>query len=171
MRRPVAFDRLRSAGLLLLLTGSVSAGCGPDPDHEKTVAYLTELHPVLLENSLLAEQVLVQSASVYNQSAQPGDLERGWASDVLPMAQHVVVMAEEVQAPEHLAADHANLVAIWSKRATAYREVLEGLHTADADRFEAASRKTAEITVSEDAWVRAFNKRIQPMQLYVDLYP
>jgi len=145
--------------------------CGPDPQHEKTVAYLTDLHPVLLENSLLAEQVLVQAAHVYNKDADAPTLIDGWSHQVLPLANHVVVMAEEVQPPEHLASDHAKLVSIWTQRSRAYREVVEGLHTADAARFDAAARETAAITVSEDQWVRAFNDKIGPMQLYVDLYP
>jgi len=155
------------------LAASLATACGPSAEHVKTVDYLTELHPVLEENSLLAEQVLHQAAYVYNQEADADAdaIAAAWSHDVLPMAQHVAVLAEEVQPPEHLATEHAELVGIWTKRAKAYREIIEGLHTADAARFEAASQEIARITVSEDQWVRALNARIGPMNLYVDLYP
>jgi hypothetical protein len=162
--------RIPTTPTVLVLLSAATA-CGPDPEHEKTVDYLTELHPVLLENSLLAERVLVQAAHVYNKDAQADEIASAWATEVLPIAESIPVLANEVQPPPHLSVDHNNLVDIWSKRADAYREVVEGLQTADRSRFDAASNATAAITLSEDQWVRAFNAKIEPLRLYVDLYP
>ncbi len=157
--------------LTLLTATSLVVGCGPDPEHQKTVDYLTALHPVLQENSLLAERVLVQAAHVYNKDADADAIADAWATEVLPLAQQIPVLAEEVHPPPHLTVDHQNLVSIWTKRAEAYREVVEGLGTADRARFQAASNSTAAITLSEDQWVRGFNAKIEPLRLYVDLYP
>lgn len=154
-----------------LMATLLLAACGPDPEHQKTVDYLTALHPVLQENSLLAERVLVQAAHVYNEDADATAIADQWDHEVVPLADHVATLAAGIQAPPHLSVDHQNLVEIWGQRADAYREAVEGLQTADRARFQEAASATAQITLTEDQWVRAFNARIEPLKLYVDLYP
>ena len=153
-----------------MLAGTLLA-CSEDPRRQQTLDYLERLQPVLYENSLLAQQVLLQAATVYNGTAKPEALATAWEVDVVPMAMHVHTLAGSVEPPDHLAADHAALVQLWQRRADAYRDVAEGQRTANVELFSRAQRDVSAITLSEDQWVRAFNAKLAPMDLYLDLCP
>ena len=145
--------------------------CSPDTERAETLDYLERLRPVLHENSLLAGQVLAVAATVHNGNATDESLKTAWDVDILPLAEHVHVLGQEVRAPPHLAADHAALVRIWQQRADAYREVATAHREADVDAFQRGQKAAGAATLSEDQWARAFNARLKPMKLYVDLYP
>lgn len=158
--RPV----VAAAALLLL-------GCNEDPRRAQTLEYLLELRPVLYENRLLAEQVLIQGAAVHDGRGSPETLMSAWDSEIVPLAQHVHDMAEAVEAPPNVAPDHRALGELWKRRYKAYRDVSEAYHTADLTAFQNAQREAAAVTLEEDQWVRALNAKLQPMELYVDLVP
>lgn len=162
--------RPTSTALCGLVWIAVSA-CTEDPRRVQTIDYLTALRPVLYENALLSEQVLIQAAAVHDGRSTPEVLLAAWDSDIVPLAQHVHVMAEQVQPPESLAPDHRVLLELWGRRSKAYSDVAESLHVANLDDFGTAQREIAAVTLQEDQWVRGLNAKLASMDLFVDLVP
>ena len=129
------------------------------------------MRPVVYENGLLAEQVLHQGAAVYDERATPESLMAAWDGEIITLAQHVHDMAVAVEPPVNVAPDHRALMELWKRRYKAYRELSESVHLADLERFQGAQGEIGAITIAEDQWVRAFNAKLQPMELFVDLVP
>ena len=67
---------MRLSEFLPLLAVAPLCALGPscasfDPDLRATTEYLQRLEPLLVENGLLAERVLVSAADIYNEKAKP----------------------------------------------------------------------------------------------------
>jgi hypothetical protein len=156
---------------LVGIVALLQAGCSEDPRRAQTLQYLMDMRPVVYENGLLAEQVMHQGASVYDGRSTPEGLLAAWDGEIIPLAQHVHDLASTVEPPGNVAPDHRALTELWKRRHRVYRNLSEAAHRADLDAFQNAQRESAAVTLEEDQWVRAFNAKLQPMELFVDLVP
>ena len=157
----------RTLPVVLLL-----ASCQPiDPAATATTEYLTRLQPLLQENSLLAERVLLQAAAIYNDAAKPEQVAAAWTSDIVPIAEHLHYQSAFVAAPDVWAANHNELIAIWGDRALAYRNIGEAIKLADPEAWKSARELAEGVKVREETWFDALNKAVGPMGMVVDPYP
>jgi hypothetical protein len=148
------------------------AGCaGLSPASSSTTVYLSELQPLLQENSLLAERVLFQAAAIYNEAAKPEQIANAWSAEIVPLSEHLANQAGFVSAPEPWSANHAELVEIWTDRAVAYRNLVEAIKTADADQWNTARAQADDVKLAEEKWFDALNEKLAPQGLVVDQYP
>lgn len=149
------------------------AACGPfDAETRAHRSYVRVLQPLLVENSLLAQHMLTQSAAVHNDPRlDPATLARAWSSDIVPLAEHLHGQATFAQAPEPWTVRHADLVEIWSDRAQAYRAIDESIATADIDQWKAARELADTVKLREEEWFRSTNQTLSPVGLFVDQYP
>lgn len=136
-----------------------------------TTVYLTDLQPLLQENSLLAERVLVQAAAIYDEDAKPEQVADAWSTEIVPLAEHLSNQAALVDAPVPYSARHAELVEIWADRAGAYRGLVEAMAAADAERWNAARTRADDVKLAEEKWFDALNEELADQGLAVDQYP
>ena len=158
---------LRALPAVLLL-----ASCQQmDPAGQATTEYLTRLQPLLQENSLLAERVLLQAAAIYNDATKPEQVATAWSGDIVPIAEHLHHQSSFVAAPDVWAAKHNELVAIWGDRALAYRNIGEAIKLADAEQWKSARELADGVKLREEKWFDTLNEAVAPMGLVVDPYP
>lgn len=156
--------------MMLWALALVGVGCS-SPGQESAAAYVRTLEPLLLENSALSEEVLTQSAAIYNEAAGPKDVSQAWEVRVVPMAEHLASQASFVAPPSDYVQEHAALVQIWGDRAKTYRVLSEATRTANADAWNSARAKVDEVKASENQFFNDLNRRLAPMRLRVDPYP
>jgi hypothetical protein len=156
----------------MILAPALFAAClQPDPATLVATQYYELLRPLLHENSLLAERVLIQAARVYNEGDAAPALSSDWVGDVVPIAEHLHHQASFVVAPDPYAATHAELVDLWGRRALAYRQVGEAVFTADVASFTVARKQADELKLQEERWFDRLNETMAPLGLLVDPYP
>ena len=155
----------------LILTLALGGCAGLDPASSSTTVYLSELQPLLQENSLLAERVLFQAAAIYNEAAKPEQVANTWSLEIVPLSEHLANQASFVTAPDPFGARHAELVKIWSDRAVAYRNLGEAIKTADAEQWNDARKQADDVKLREEKWFDGLNEQLAPQGLVVDPYP
>ena len=119
----------------------------------------------------MAEQILIQSAGIYNEAVGPKDIAVAWEQKVVPMSEHLAHQATFVPVPLEYQQRHAELVQIWSDRAAAYRAMAEATRTANADEWNAARAKADQVKTRESAFFNGLNNQLQPLNLQLDPYP
>jgi hypothetical protein len=141
------------------------------PAKQAAADYVRRVQPLMVENSALAEQMLLQGAAVYNGAAGPDDVAVAWEKRIVPMSEHLASQASFVPPPPEYQATHANLVKIWTDRAVAYRAMSEATRTANAQLWNAARTKVDQVNAQETAFFRDLNSQLSPLSLQVDPYP
>ena len=154
-----------------LLTFALAGCAGLDPASSSTTVYLSELQPLLQENSLLAERVLFQAAQIYNESTKPEQVANVWTVEIVPLSEHLASQAEFVSAPDPYSSRHGDLVKIWSDRAVAYRNLGEAIKTADAEQWNDARKQADDVKLREEKWFDGLNEQLAPQGLVIDPYP
>lgn len=143
-----------------------------DPQERAAIEYANALQPLMLENSLLAERMLFMAARVYNNDLpKEGGLTPTWTSEIVPLARHLAVQAENTPVPDEWKEDHAALVVIWTDRANGYQGLGEALVLADRKRWKAARDLLGSVTQNEERWFMKVNAKLRPMEFDIDAYP
>lgn len=145
--------------------------CASGPG-DATNSYLMSLQPVLQENGLLAERVLIQAAMVYNnENLKPENVAEAWNHEIVLLAEHVFNQASFIEPPPEYAATHQELVQIWADRATAYRDLGEAVARGDTNAWTVARQLADSVKIREETWFDHFNEGLAPAGLLVDPYP
>ncbi len=156
--------------LLLAFTGLT--GCAAlDPDTAAATSYVNAAQPLMLENSLLAERLLTLSAQVYNDDVPKEGFVEPWNDEIVPLAQHVHIQADETEVPSEWRDLHDQLVVIWSDRASAYQSMGEAILLADRSRWNKARELEGQVVKREEAWFQTANTQLAPFQLEIEQYP
>lgn len=141
------------------------------PAKQSAADYVGRVQPLMVENSALSEQVLLEAAAVYNEAAGPKDVAAAWETRIVPLSEHLATQASLVAPPPDYAGTHASLVKIWNDRAMAYRALSEATRTANAELWNAARTKVDQVNAQETAFFNDLNRQLGPMSLQVDPYP
>jgi hypothetical protein len=147
------------------------AACALDPDSRAAADYVTRLQPVLFENAELADEVLSLSSQVYEKKIPSDKLEQSWDADIVPLAEHLHDQASFVEPPPGWGESHAQLVAIWGDRASAYRSLGRAIHDGDTERWRQARELADGVKLREEEWFRTTNQRLVSYRLVVDPFP
>lgn len=153
-----------------VLAMALFSGCA-NPGQEAAVAYVRVLEPLLVENSALAEQVLLEGAAVYNEAAGPKEVAAAWEKKIVPMSEHLAAQASFAVPPPEYKGTHDQLVKVWTDRAVAYRVMAEATRTANAELWNVARSNVDEVKASENVLFIDLNRQLSPMRLQVDPYP
>lgn len=156
---------------VMLITLLVLAACQPNPQALAARQYLVDLDPLLLENGLVAERLLVQAGAVHDAKAQPKDTYQAWSTDIVPLAEHLRDEAAALNAPPEWLDAHKDLVAIWSTRADGYRDIDEAVEIGDPKLFKQGRDQADTAKLREESWFRDTNARLETYGLYVDQFP
>ena len=141
------------------------------PGGAEQVAYLESIEPLLVENSVLSEEVLGLAADVYNGHPAPSDLVGAWRQDVVPLAEHLHAQAVLVKPPDSFIERHKELVEVWAARATVYRDLSEAIVLSDFDAWTSARGRANEVKLREEEWFRTINAEFGTNGLVVDQFP
>lgn len=154
---------------LTLLTALVA--CAPPAVPQDTATYVTQLHPLLQENGLLADKVLEGAADVHDGRASPNTASLVWENEIVPLAGHLHAQAEIVQPPTRWASEHRELVSIWGSRAEGYVLVAEAVNSGDAARWKRGRALADKAKLDEESWFEEVNTRLAPLGIDLDQYP
>lgn len=154
---------------LLFTAALLLPGCASTND--ETTQYLTALQPLLQENGLLAERVLLQSAKIYNDAVKPEQVSDAWVHEIVPLAEHLHNQSSFVAPPPSYAQTHADLVLIWGDRALAYRNLGEAINTGNTDEWNKARELANQVKLREERWFDTLNAALAPSNILVDPYP
>ena len=147
---------------LALLCG----GCGPlSPDVQEANRYLKLLQPLVIENSHLAEQVLTLAADAYNEKGDAEALAEAWATNVVPLAEHLHHQTVALPAEGVWNTRQQGLIKIWGDRAQAYRGVSEALVLADRAAWTSSATSASEVQLAEEGWFKETNKALAALSL------
>ena len=141
------------------------------PTARTAPAYISELAPLLQENGLLAEQVLVVAAGVHNKTMSEADAAAAWSADLTPLAEHIRNHADLTEVPIEWSGRHVQLVDVWSDRAEAYRALTEALRDGDRASWLVARGIAEEVKVREERWFNEVNNDLRPLRITLDPYP
>jgi len=144
-------------------------GCAPGDDD--TTRYLTMLQPLLQENGLLSERVLLQASKIYNEAVKSDQVADAWIHEIVPVSEHLHNQASFVQPPSAYAQTHADLVLIWGDRALAYRNLGEAIQTGNSDEWNKARDLANQVKLREEKWFDTLNQGLATSNLSVDPYP
>jgi hypothetical protein len=147
----------------------VLSGCAAASD--ETTQYLGGLQPLLQENGMLAERVLLQSAKIYNDAVKPEQVADAWIHEIVPLAEHLHNQSSFVTPPSSYAQTHADLVLIWGDRALAYRNLGEAIQTGNTDEWNKARELANQVKLREERWFDTLNGALAPSNIQVDPYP
>lgn len=154
-----------------ILSANLLFSCASGPG-DATTNYLGQMQPVLQENGLLAERVLMQAAIVFNnESLKPEAVADTWNREIVLIAEHVYNQASFVKAPPEYSAVHEELVQIWGDRAAAYRSLGEAVQQGDPESWSKAQQLANSVKIREETWFDRFNDGLAPSGLAVDPYP
>lgn len=152
---------------LPFVIGLVACSSGDDA----TSKYLGQLNPLLHENGLLAERVLLQAAQVYNDAAKPEQVADAWVAEIVPLAEHLHDQASFVEPPPPYATTHQEIVQIWGDRAVAYRSLGEAIQSGNTDEWNKATGLASDVKLREEKWFDTLNTALAESGLSVDPYP
>jgi len=133
--------------------------------------YVNVMMPILQDNSLLAERVLVEAAGVYNEKSEPEALVQNWTDEITPLAEHVHSQASFATPPESWSEQHAKIVDIWGQRAQAYRALSDAIQTADDTQWQSSRDQADGVKLAEEKWFESTNKRLVQSGLVLDQFP
>ena len=156
----------RTALFLLALSSCVN----PAPSIDNAT-YVVSLHPLLHENSLLAQRMLETAADVHAEKADGARAAETWRTDIVPLAQHLHDQAGLVNVPGPWVDAHGQLVTIWGSRAEGYALILEGIERGDAQRWKRGRSLADKAKLEEETWFQTTNKRLAPENLSIDQFP
>ncbi len=168
MLRAMNWTPLPISALAVLLACSCAS---MDPEMQRATDYVTRLQPLLQENSLLAERVLLQAAVVYNDQVEPKAMVDAWTQDVVPIAEHLHNQSVLVAAPQGYGEAHQQLVIVWGERARAYRDLSEAIYTADTKQWTKAKEDAKNVRIREEEWFEDLNSTLAARGIVVDPYP
>ena len=134
-------------------------------------AYVAEIAPLLQENGLLAERVLVVAAKVHDGKLEVGDAAIAWRDEIVPLAVELSDNAALCAPPVEWSTRHAELVDIWTDRAQAYDHLATAMSEADVERWNAARAASDDAKLREEAWFKAVNAEIAPTRITLDQLP
>jgi hypothetical protein len=149
----------------------LAAGCGPDDATRSARAYVEQLEPLLYENGLLAERLLLAAADAHDDRVAPTALHTTWTTDLRPLAEHLAWQAAATSPPPEWAGRHERLVAAWSDRATAYRLIDEAARAGDREEWRRAREQADRATIAEERWFSEMDVELAPYGLALDQYP
>lgn len=145
--------------------------CSPGPERLEAEQYAVAVDPLLVENSILSDQVLDLAADVYNGDATPEQTRSRWAEVVVPVSAHIYDQASLVQPPPTWDTWHTDLVEIWGARADAYRELSDAQILADQQLWTAARRKADKAKLDEEQWFTEVNQEFKRFDFTLDQFP
>ncbi len=143
--------------------------CAPGAAENR--AYADALAPVLLENGLLADQLLILAGAVHDDRVNSSLLTTRWSEEIVVLAERVAIEAAAVPAPPAWRADHASLLAAWKGRAGALRDGASALADGDRAGWESARAAATRAQLDEEAWFRAANDRLGPSGMHLNPHP
>lgn len=138
---------------------------------DATAQYLNQINPLLHENGLLAERVLLQAAKVYNDAVKPDQVAEVWVDEIVPLAEHLQNQASFVEPPAEHMQTHQELVAIWRDRAVAYRNLGEAIQSGSTDEWNKATALASDVKLREEKWFDTLNTALAESGRTVDPYP
>ena len=153
-----------------LLTAALCA-CTTQPPPHDTASDVKQLHPLLHENGLLADKVLEAATDVHNGRASPTAASSAWENEIVPLAAHLHVQAEIVQAPTTWADAHGKLVSIWGARAEGYQLVSEAVNSGAESRWKRGRALADQAKLNEETWFKDANARLSVYGMELDQYP
>ena len=166
------FSTRFSATILLALGAALFSGCDRfDPQVAEDRAYVRLLIPILQDNALLSERILIEAAAVYNKTSEPEKLATSWNQEIVPLAEHLHSQASFAKPPESWTSQHGELVDIWGDRAQAYRALSDAIGTADDSQWQASRDLADGIKLAEEKWFASTNARLDQSRLSVDQFP
>ena len=149
----------------------VVLSCSSSSPTRTASIYVGQLQPLLQENSLLAERVLLQAADLYNNAARSEDVVQKWETDITPVAEHLHFQAKHAEVPEEWSERHDQLVRIWGDRGGAYRDITEGLRLVNRERWDRGTKSADEVKLAEEDWFVAINEELGAINVSLDPYP
>ncbi len=168
----MSLPRLTRSALACATLTTLLASCAQfNPALREDRAYVRALMPLLQDNALLSERVLVEAAAIYNEKSEPEKLGDTWAAEIVPLAEHLHNQSAFVQAPETWTEHHGELVDIWGDRARAYRTLADAIATADDEQWRTARDLADGVKLAEEKWFQSANERLTPNGLAVDQFP
>ena len=168
----MSLPRLTRATLFCGTLITIAAGCSQfDPQLQEDRAYVRVLMPLLQDNALLSERVLIEAAAVYNDKSDPEKLGETWSTEIVPLAEHLHSQCSFAAAPESWTTQHGELVDIWGSRAKAYRALSDAIVMADDQEWQAARDLADGVKLSEEKWFQNTNQRLLLNGLAVDQFP
>ncbi len=145
--------------------------CTPaDPERQAAEVYAQSLEPLLQENGLIADTVLGTAAAIYDGRA-PENLPARWSDEIVPLSEHLYDQSRMLSVPDAWNAEHQLLIAIWKKRAEAYRDLSEATLLGDAKRWTAARKQANDAKLEEETWFNNTNERLGKSDVKIDQYP
>jgi hypothetical protein len=161
-----------SPSILLALIATLGSACDRfDPQVAEDRAYVRLLIPIMQDNALLSERVLIEAAALYNKTSEPETLVKSWTVEIVPLAEHLHSQASFAKPPDTWTDQHSELVAIWGDRAQAYRALSDAITTADDSQWQASRDIADGIKLAEEKWFASTNERLAQNRLVVDQFP
>jgi len=127
--------------------------------------------PIMQDNALLSERVLIQAAALFNKKSEPEALVKAWTTEITPLAEHLHSQAAFTAPPESWADHHGKLVDIWGDRAHAYRALADAIATADDSQWQSSRDLADGVKLAEEKWFESANKRLAETGLAIDQFP
>jgi hypothetical protein len=154
------------------LAGAMLMGCpGTTPEQSEAELYVAQLDPILQENGLVGDIVLMLAADLHDSKLESGAARARWEGDVVPLADHLRDQAAAVQAPAGWAQHHRELVEIWTTRADAYHDASDAIRLGDPERWRAARQRADAAKLREEAWFQDVNRVLAAYGRGVDQFP
>lgn len=155
----------------VLVMGSLTGCATLDPETAAATEYVNDVQPLMLENSLLAERLLVLASRLYNEDVPEDGFAPLWNDEIVPLAEHLHIQSDATKVPEAWKERHDNLVVIWSDRATAYRAMGEAIVLADRKRWKEARELEGQVVKREETWFQGVSSELAPFDLVLEQYP
>ena len=155
----------------LAIAMTLAGGCGAPPEAKESRDWVEDLQPVLAENGLVWERMLMTAADVHEGKRDADGTALAWNQDLVPLVEHVRDEAALIQPPNGWATEHAALVAVWAQRAESYRDLSVALRQGDTERWRNARPRADKAKLDEEAWFRTTNDKLRPLGITLDQYP
>jgi len=155
----------------LLLLGGLSGCTTLDPQTTAATQYVNSVQPLMVENSLLSERLLLLASQIYNEKVPEDGFSPVWNDEIVPLAEHLHIQADSTEVPSEWQDLHENLVVIWSDRASAYRSMGEAIILADRTRWDEARRLEGQVVKREETWFQSVGSQLGQYDLTLEQYP
>ena len=146
--------------------------CGSDESADLVTAYHQAMTPPVNQNRELTQLYLELTTQLKNEKLDEAGLVRTWEEQVLPKADGLKAEVTSIQ-PENpqLAEVHAQVVAAWTQRASAYHGMHDAWKTADASAFDASFKEFSEAKALESAYFADANSILGAYGLRLEQFP
>jgi hypothetical protein len=156
-----------NATVLVFILASTLVGC----TDQTTAEWTKQLDPLMVENGLLADQMLLVAAGVYNETSDGAAVAETFATTVVPVSESLAFRADAMQPPKEWELQHDQLVDIWTRRAGAYRGMSEALILIDAERFNGSLKEVQQAAEAEEAWFGQVGGQLAKQGVTLAQYP